>query len=905
MRNPSTPPNHESLRAGWRQYVRARLPRLDIPPERELEIVDELALQLEAAYDAARARGLDEADAIRGAEAEVPDWQTFASSVTFIERPILTTPAAIQHGGPMRGFARDLFTSLAGLIRTPGYTALAVVTLAIGIGLGTAAFVVVHRVLVAPLPYADPDRLVIVHATVPPDNRDTNQLAFPDTEDLAASGVFASFAKIVVYTGTTTSVDPPARIEGWFMSPGAFEVFGVPAAVGRTFSPRDAEPGQPPVVMIGHGYWTRMGSPPDIVGRTLIVDEVPRTIVGVASRDFRFDLLPTAGEVFMPITPEMGPIVGLRAVRAFRAIGRLAEGITIETANAAVATVAHRLQQAYPTTNQGRNFSLRPLVDDIVVAIRRPLLLIATLVTFVLLIVGVNSSSLLLARAVTRARETSIRLALGATRWRLAREAFAEALLLSIAGAALGFAIAQALVAGLRVAPGLTLPRLSEASVSTTTALALGALTLPLALLLMVAAQASVRRLQPTSSLRTGHETSDRRTGLIRGALVAGQTSLAFVLLASALLLAVSLRAVLAAPMGFEADNVMTMRLVVPPGRYAAQEDTVTFYRQILEALHTRSDIAGAGLVSTLPLELGSGSTLTIQGHEQVAEPMRPTIRWNWATDGYFAAVGAPLVRGRDFTPADLTRPDHVTIINETLARLYFPGEDPIGKRVYFGPVPAGGVTDWHEIIGVVRDIRNRIEEAPIAGAFDLFGQHWGRAVALTVRSSESALHVTGVVRGLIAERDPRLALFAVRTGDELVSMAVATRRAMLWVVAGFAVVGFVVAIVGLYGTVAYMVAERTREMSVRVALGATARDISGLVFGYALRLVAVGLAVGLVGAIALRDVIESQLFGIAATNGAVLAAAAVGLTLAALGACAVPARRALRADPVATLRCD
>jgi predicted permease len=889
----------------FRDYVRSHLPPLDIPPERELEIIDELALQLEAAYESARARGLDDAAALRAAEAEIPDWHTFATSITTIERPLLPPPAFTHDGGPMRGFARDLFNALVGLMRAPGYAALAILTLAVGIGLGTAAFVVIHGVLVAPLPYADSERLLIVHATVPPENRDTNQLAFPDTEDLAVSGAFSSLARIVVYTGTTTSVDPPARIQGWFVSPGAFEVFGVPAALGRTISAEDAEPGRPPVVMIGHGYWTRIGAPPDIIGRTLVVDEVARTIIGVASRDFRFDLLPTPGEIFVPITREMGPILERRAVRAFRAVGRLADGVTIEGANAAVATVGRRLQQAYPTTNQGRNFSVRPLLDDIVVGMRGPLLLIGTLVTVVLLIVGVNLSSLLLARAITRARETSIRLALGATRWRLARESFAEALVVALAAAAVGFVLAQALVGGLRAAPSLTLPRVSELSVSTTTALVLAALSVPLAMLLMLVAQASARRLQPTSSLRTGHETTDRRTGLVRGALVAGQTSLAFVLLASTLLLAVSLRAVLSAPVGFDTDNVVTMRLLVPPARYESRDDTVGFYRQVVEALQLRTDISSAGLVSALPLELGSGSTLTIQGQEQTPEAMRPTIRWNWASDGYFAAVGAPIVRGRDFTPNDLTRPDHVTIINETFAQRYFPGEDPIGKRVYFGPIPAAGVTDWHEVVGVVRDIRNRIEEAPIPGAFDLFGQHWDRAVSLTVRSSESPLHVTGVVRGLLAERDPRLALFAVRTGDELISLAVSTRRAILWLVAGFALVGFVLALVGLYGTVAYMVAQRTREMGVRVALGATTRDIAGLVFGYGLRLVGVGLAIGIAGAVALRGVIESQLFGVAPTNGGVLAAAAFGLTLAAIAACAVPARRALRTDPVATLRCD
>ncbi len=247
-----------------------------------------------------------------------------------------------------------------------------------------------------------------------------------------------------------------------------------------------------------------------------------------------------------------------------------------------------------------------------------------------------------------------------------------------------------------------------------------------------------------------------------------------------------------------------------------------------------------------------------------------------------------------------------MTIINESLARLYFPGEDPIGKRVYFGPIPKGGVNDWHEIVGVVGDIRNRtIEEEAQPAAFDLFGQHWGRSVALAIRSSESALHVAGVVRSVIAERDPRLALYAVRTTSDLVANAVSTRRLILWLVAGFAAIGCLIAVVGLYGTVSYMMAQRTREMSVRVALGATHTDIRRLVFGYGLRLVGAGLAVGLAGAIAMRGVIDSQLFGVHPTNAAVLAATGLLLAAAAAIACALPAERALKADPVAALRCD
>ncbi len=891
----------------WRAYVRRRLPDLEIGPEREIEIVEELALQLEAAYDAALAAGADPTAARQAAAAEIPDWRAFASSVTRIERRHFSVSiASPPAGGFMRGFLRDAARACASLCRTPGYTFLAVTTLSVGLGLGTATFALVHGVLLAPLPYANPERLVLVHATVPPEGGTTHELAYPDVQDIAVSGAFSSLATIAVYSATTTIVDPAMRVEGLWVSANSFDVLGLAPLLGRPLSADDGREGGEPVVVLGHGLWTRLGSPADIVGRTIVLNEVPRTIIAVAPPGFRVELFPRATDVFVPITSEIGPIATTRAVRAFRAIGRLAADVSPAGADAALAMVAGRLQQAHPTTNQGRTYFVRPLRDVIVDGVRAPLWLVAALVGVVLLIVLVNLSSMLLSRAVIRAREVSIRMALGATRWRLVRESSAEALILAILGTACGYTVARALVAGLRAAPGLTLPRLADVSVAAPAILVLAAVALAIAATLSLVANVSPQRLQAMSALRTGRETSDRRTGVIRGVLVAGQTALAFVLLTSAILLALSLRAVLTTPVGFDTSEVMTMRLMVPSARYASRDDTVSFYARLLDALQARPEIRASGLVSALPLDGGAGSTLTIAGREQVEEAMRPTVRWHWASSSYFAAMGIPLRRGRDFTAADVTRSTHVTIINETLARLYFSAEDPIGKRVYFGPVSPQGITDWHEIIGVVADVRNRtIEEPPPPAVFDLFGQHWGRTVSLAIRSSESPSHLTSLVHGLIAERDPRLALFAVRTTSDLVAGAVSTRRLLLWLVAGFAAIGMLVAVVGLYGTVAYIVAGRTREMGVRIALGATPADIRRLVLAYGLRFTTAGIVVGVASSISMRNVIGSQLFGVTATNGLVLSATAAILVAASAAAALVPSRRAVRVDPSLSLRAD
>jgi predicted permease len=316
--------------------------------------------------------------------------------------------------------------------------------------------------------------------------------------------------------------------------------------------------------------------------------------------------------------------------------------------------------------------------------------------------------------------------------------------------------------------------------------------------------------------------------------------------------------------------------------------------------------VQGAGVISNLPLAGNTGSTLSIQGREDTPIALRPTVGWQWTSPGYFAAMGMPILQGRDFHPEDVTRLPHVTVINETLARLHFGGEDPIGQRVYFGGVSSGGPPEWHEVIGVVGDVRHRTLDAdPDARAYDLFGQHWGRTVSLAVRTNGAPNHLASLVRHVVSERDPQLAVFAIRTTADLVDGAVATRRTLSWLVTTFAMVGFAIAVIGMYGTLSYMVLQRTREVGVRLALGATATQINGLVIERGVQIVFGGMALGLLGAFAARRVIESQLFGVTALDVPSLTLAALALIGAALIASLLPARRATRVNPVEALRAD
>ena len=882
------------------------MPPLQVPAERESEIVDELALQLESVYERERNRGRSHDEAMARMAREVPDWSALARRLDTIAptRPGAVVPVE-NGGGFMTGLSRDLRYALRTLKRSPAFTIVAVVTLATGLGLGAAAFAVIDALLITPLRFKSPEQLVLVHATVPPESRDTNEITYLDAMDLAReTQAFASLGVVMTYAGTATALDPPERLEGYEFTPSLLETLGVQPALGRAFTAAEGQAGAPAVVLLSDGFWKRLGARADLIGQPLVLDDVPHTVVGVMPADFHVEVFNTRGAVFRPVTPQHFA-AGTRAFRAFRAIARLGPDVSIEQAQSIAAAVGERLASEYPDTNRGRAFSLQPLQADIAGPVRPALFLIAGLVALVLLIAAVNLMNLLLARALGRSREVAVRSALGAGAWRLARASLIEGALLAAAGAVGGVVIAQAIVAALTTIPGIVLPRVNDIAVGWRAVIAIAAASVAASIGVAIIPFLVHRRLHDTASLKTGHETTGRLESRVRSVMVAAQTGLAFVLIATATLLGVSLQRLLATPSGFDA-GVVTMRVSVPAARYPTQDSTARFFNGFVEELAGQGGIQNAGFVSTLPLTGSAGSTLTVQGREDIAMAERPEVGWQWASPGYFDAMGIPLVKGRGFTDADFAGPAHVTLINETLARLHFGTEDPLGKRVYFGRIPAAGVPEWHEIIGVVGDMRHRsLEAEPDARAYDLFGQHWGRTISLAIRSTAATPAAATTVRSVLTRHDPRLAMFAVRSTDEIVDNAVSRRRLLLWLAGVFAAAGFGVAMLGVYGIVACLVAERQREIGVRMALGATAANVRGLVVSHGLKLVAIGLIGGLAGAIAFRRAIESQLFGIEATNPITLSAVAAALLAAAAVPCLVVARRASRLDPVRALRSE
>jgi predicted permease len=887
----------------WRAHVRAHLPPLAAPPERELEIVDELADQLESTYQRECGSGATHDEAMAAVGREVPDWAALARTLTVIE-PRRAPIAHDTSGGLMNGCISDIRFAIRSLRRTPAFTAVAIATLALGLGMAAAAFSVIDTVLIKPLRFGSPDRLVLVHATVPADGRDTNEITYPDAIDLAReSQAFKSMTTVMPYSGTATALDPPQRVTGYNVTPSLFETLAVQPMLGRAFTADEAQAGRNNVVILGHGLWARQGSRADIIGQTLVLDDLPNTIVGVMPADFRVEVFRQAGDVYRPMPPDLSS--GPRTFRGFRAIARLQDGATIEQASSVAHAVGQRLASEYPDSNSGRTFTLSPLHLDVTASVRPALFLIAGMVGLVLLIAGVNLTNLLLARAMARAREVAVRAALGAGLWRLARASLVEAGVLATLGAAAAVAVAYAILSALVTMPGVTLPRLSEIGLDWRAIAALAVTAIAASIGVGAVPFLMHRRLHNTAALRTGHETGGRWEGRIRSVLVSAQTALAFILIAATALLGISLQKLLAVPSGFD-SGVATMRISAPTARYQTKEQTVRFYTDLVDEIAAQPGIDRAGFVSILPLSGNTGTVMTVQGREDIPMTQRPEVGWMWADSGYFGAMGMPIVSGRGFTRADLDSTSHVTVISASLARMHFGNENPIGKRVYFGGFPATGVPEWHEIIGVVGDVRHRsLEVEPDARAYDLFGQHWGRTGSLALRTSTPPVAAAATVRSVLARRDPRLAVFAIQSTDDIVGNAVATRRLLLSLVAAFATVGFAVAMLGVYGIVSCLVAERQREIGVRVALGATSATIHQLVLGHGFKLVTFGLIAGVAAAIALRRGIEAQLFGVSPTNVPALAGVAIALLLAAALPCLIVSRRATRVDPVRALRAE
>lgn len=799
------------------------------------------------------------------------------------------------------------------LRQRPGFTLVAIGTLALAIGANTAVFSLVEAVLLRPLPFPAPEQLVHVRGYDADDDAIGNLspadfLDFADeTQSFARTGAFG-------YVGSFTvagSAGDAERVGGANVTQGLFPTLGVPAAIGRLFTAEDDAPDAPATVMLSDGFWRRrFGADPGIVGSAILINARPSVVIGVLPAWYRHveENPDRTADVFVPYG--FNRAAANRGGHFIKAIGRLAPGTSIETARAELETIAQRLERDYPVSNHGQGVRLRPLAEAIVADSRQSLLLVSIGVALVLVVACANLANLLLAAGAGRRRELAVRMALGATRARLARQLLVESLALGVAGAAAGVVLAWWVSQSLVGLSAGNLPRLSDAGINLAVlgfAAACG-LGSALAFGILPAWQLSRDALNEALSVSGRQSIGTIRHGA-RHAFIALQVALAVVLLVGGALLARSLWALQQVPSGFVSSQVTAMDVSLPTATYAEGEQ-IPFYERLQQRIAVMPGVTAVGAINILPLSGNYDSRgVQIDDHPKPdGQGEAPQARS--VTPGYFAAMGIPLMRGRLFEARDVEGGPRVVIISETMARQYWPGEDPIGRRITFNSgIPREeqqvvGGPGSREIVGIVGDVRHLgLDESDVPMFYTPHAQQPSyHTMTLVVRSAGAAAVLPATVRAALGEMDPSVPLFQVRALDQVVSRAVATPRLRAILIGGFALLAALLAGLGVYGVMSFLVTQRTHEFGVRISLGATGSDLRKLVLRDGFRPVATGLAIGILGAWALGRTLGALLFGISPWDPASYAAAVLLLSAAALAATLLPARRAVRIDPVAAL---
>jgi len=806
----------------------------------------------------------------------------------------------------------DVRLASRSLVRRPGFTLGVVLVLALGIGASAAMLTVVRHVLLDPLPFPEPDRLVWGWGAW--SGGDRVSVSPPDYLDYReASESFASLAAMNSFVArfTLTGEGPPERVGGAFVSANFLDTLGLEPALGRTFRPEEARDGAEPVAMIGHGLWLRrFGGDPAIVGRTLRVDGQSREIVGVLPAGLDF---PAEAEIWQPI-PFGGPETSVRRFHFLRVIGRLAPGVPIEQAQAEVHAIAARLEAAYPDSNDTWTMTLVPLHERLVGSARLPLTILLGAVSLVLLIACANVATLMLVRAFGRRGELAVRRALGASRRHLLGGLLTESLLLGLAGGALGLVGAFGLLRlAARLAPD-ALPRLGQIQPGTDVLAATLAVTAVSVLLFGLApAWRATRRgfSGGAASAMRGVAADPGFASRGRGALVVVQVALSTVLLVGALLLLRSYSALQAVDPGFDPSSLVVAEVPLPRYGYDEPARRAALFSWLVERAAALPGIESAAAIDSLPWVDSGGDTRVWRedrpgGVEGSTSMQFPQVRK--ATPGYFATLGIPRLRGRAFRASDGLDAPPVVVLNESAARRFFdPGEEPLGRRLVLDL----GEPWAAEVVGVVGDTRifGPAEGAPPT----VYMSQWQKpsgVMQLAIRPASgevdgpvSTAALAPALRSLLTELDPELPLAGLERYEDRIAATFAASRLRTGLLAAFAVTALVLAALGLYSVLSFLVGQRTRELGVRMALGAQRRDVLGLVLGRGLTLAGIGLAVGLLATLGLGRLLRGLLFGVDVADPVTLVVGPAVLAAAALLASLLPARRATRVEPVTALR--
>jgi putative ABC transport system permease protein len=837
-------------------------------------------------------------------------------------RPHLYAPEG-RHAMFWDTLRADVRHTLRLAVKAPLFTLLTVLALALGIGANSAIFAVINGVLLQPLPYADADRLVMVWSDARKEGRQQNPLSPANYRDfqqsnqtldgLAAYFSFVTPLQIVGDEGVTEVA------YGMNVAPGVFEVLGRRPALGRVFRTDDATTG----VVLSHGHWQRRyGSDPTVVGKPIQVYGLPATILGVMPPDFVFPYAGMLGpsgftrvqnvDMWVPLVFD-GPLAAVQRTRDAQgqfprnvhwlgAIGRMKADVGVEQVRADMSAIAAQLEQSYPATNQDWGATVVPAHEQTIGAIRPALLVLLGCVGLVLLMAAVNVANLVLARSLARQTEQATRVALGASSARMVQQSLTESLVLALTGGLLGLLLTRLGVQLLVALAPTNLPRLNEVSIDLRVVAVTFAISVLSGVIVGVLPALSAARTSPQGALReqgrgnTGNATRRR----LRGALIVAEVALAVLVTASAGLLLRSFVSLLNVDPGFRPDRLLTWQMNIPQ-RLTTPDQRRAFYLDFFARLQALPGVTAIGGTTRLPL--GSTSvttTVDIEGRPRPPADL-PEVEFRRNLHDYFEAMGIPVLRGRNFTASDLPTAPPVVVINETMAKRLFPGEDPVGQRMRTGPGPNSA---WMEIVGVIGDVRHTgLEREPAPELYVHYLQNPPVNPFIVIRTTGDPAALAETVRAEARTIDKDLPVYDMRTMMDVRAASVAERRFILLLVGAFGVLALVLAAVGVYGVMSVVVTERTQEMGVRLALGARASQVVGLVLGQAARLALLGVVIGVAAAMVLAPLLASQLYGVQPIDPWTFAGVPLVLLALAAVAALVPALRAMRLDPVTALR--